>query len=128
MREGDPHRTPLSSSPWQKCASTSLLGTPAASFRHGCSARFCALATQTAFFRHHRSRSVLAAEPPKRPDNLLDELADAGPAVIKPFSLESAISVVFTVLAFVAIQKLGGAAAGIFTPELSAEQVQAFGQ
>ena len=96
-------------------------------------ARFCALATQTAFFRHHRSRSVLAAEPPKRaslkrPDNLLDELADAGPAVIKPFSLESAISVVFTVLAFVAIQKLGGAAAGIFTPELSAEQVQAFGQ
>ena len=113
-------------------ASTSLLllvlGTPAASFRHGCAARFCALATQTAFFRHHRSRSVLAAEPPKRPDNLLDELADAGPAVIKPFSLESAISVVFTVLAFVAIQKLGVAAAGIFTPELSAEQVQAFGQ
>ena len=48
--------------------------------------------------------------------------------MIKPFSLESAISVLFTALAFVTIQKLGVAAAGIFTPELSAEQVQAFGQ
>ena len=102
-----------------------VLGTPAASFRQGSSARFSPLAAQTP---HHRSRFVLAAEPPKRPDNLLDELADAGPAVIKPFSLESAISVLFTAIAFVTIQRLGVAAADIFTPELSAEQVQAFGQ
>ena len=104
-----------------------VLGTPAASFHQGSSARFSPLAAQTVH-PHHRSRFVLAARPPKRPDNLLDELADAGPAVIKPFSLESAISVLFTALAFVTIQKLGVAAAGIFTPELSAEQVQAFGQ
>ena len=77
-----------------------------------------------------RIPSRLAAEPPRdpKPPSVLDELRDAGPALVNPFSLEAAVSLGATVAAFVVISKVGVVAAGILTPEMSMEQVQAFGQ